>query len=49
MPEGRPQGGDARLRQPPDEARLSRQLHPVLPNQLEQRLAQGVVLAEERP
>jgi hypothetical protein len=42
-------GGDDRLRQPPDEARPGRWLHPVLPDQLKQRLAQRVVLPEERP
>jgi hypothetical protein len=46
---GWPQGGNDRLRQPSDEVRPGRQLHSILPDQLEQQLAQGVVLPKERP
>jgi hypothetical protein len=49
MSEGWLQGGDDRLRQSPDEAELGRQLYPILLDQLEQRLTQGVVLPEQRP
>jgi hypothetical protein len=45
--EGWFRGGDDRLCQPPDEARVGQQKHLVLIDQLEQRLAQGVVLSEE--
>jgi hypothetical protein len=49
MLEGWFPGSDDRLRQPPDEVGAGRQLHPVFTDQLEQWLAQGAVLFEERP
>jgi hypothetical protein len=49
MLEGRLSGGDDRVRQSSDEAGPERRLHPVVPDQLKQRLVQGVVLPAERP
>jgi hypothetical protein len=49
LPEGWHPRGDDQLCQPPNEARAQQRLHPGDTDQLEQRLAQGVVLLAERP